>query len=430
LREELGAARRVAVGLGDGAGVVEEQRVFGAQLERLVARGLRLARLARAVERPGERVVGVDVAAPLRLFFGEAQRLGRVAVLGRKKERERARVGQAPAPHDLGERLVGPRPVARALARLAQQPRGVDQRALLVGAREELGRLLRVAAGERDPPLAHQRRRVVGEVPERAVEAGLGPVDVALVPEDHGGLGQHPGAGLGVARVEAGVDGLPRRRLRARDVAAQPAQVRGARERGQVRLEVDHALRRLDRLGVAAHLERRVAEHAERHQVVGALRQDLRGHVAGLAELVLVQPHLRPQPEAEGAVGLDAERAVGARVGVGVVARVGRLARLAHPGAAQQDPGLEPVGLRREALLVLLDQQVDRRLAARGGEGERVARRGAARLRRRGRAGLGRRGGRGRLAASGERQRGGDRGGDRETPPPGGTPAALGGGVR
>ncbi|HEU4409516.1 MAG TPA: hypothetical protein VFS43_29945 [Polyangiaceae bacterium] len=377
--------------------------------------------------------MGVEVAAALGLFFGEVKRLGRVAALGREKERERARVREAAAALDLGEGLVGPGPVAGALARLAEQPGGLDEGALLVGLGEELGRPAGVAAGERDAALADEGGRVVVEVRERAVEAGLGPLDVALVPEEQGGLHQHPGPGLGVARVEARVDGLPGDRLRPGDVAAQPAQVRGARERGQVRLEVDHALGGLDREAVAPELEGRVAEHAEGDEVVGALREDLLGEAAGLVELVLVQPHLRPQPEAEAALGLDAEHALGAGVGVGVVARVARLAGLAHPGAPEQHPALDPLGLHREALLVLLDEGVDGGLAAGRRQGERVARGGAARLRRRGRAGLGRRRGGGAVLAAGrQRDGGGERRRHREAAPPGGTPPAPGGafGVR
>ncbi len=419
--ERLARELRAAVGLAerfrDGAGVVKELRVLGAERERFIHRGLRLARPPRAVERPRERVARVDVAPLFRLFFGQPQRLGRLAALGREKERERARVRQVPPPLDLGVRRVGPRLVARPLARLAEQPRRLDQRALRVGPREELGRPPRLAARERDAPLADQRRRVVGEERERPIEAGLGPLDVALVPEDHRRLREHPRPRFGVARVDARVDRLARRRLRPLEIAVQPAQVRGARERGQVRLQVDHVLRSLDRLGVAAQLERRVAAHPERHQIARVLVEHPRRQLVRLAELVLVQPHLRPQPERQEALRVDPERPLGARVGVRVVARVARLARLAHPSAPEQHPAVDPLGLRLHPLLVLLDEPIDRGRAARRRQRERVAR-GRGRPRRLDR-GPGRSGRRRRpLAAGRERARGDERRRERAKAPP------------
>src|SRR5262245_58340934 len=62
---------------GDHPGVVVQERVPGPETQRTVCRAHRLCEPPVLVERPGQRVVRVDVAAGGRLLARESKRMGR-----------------------------------------------------------------------------------------------------------------------------------------------------------------------------------------------------------------------------------------------------------------------------------------------------------------------------------------------------------------
>src|SRR5439155_19435960 len=86
---------RAPGGRGDEAGVALELGVLGAQAERAVSGTCRLGNAAVLVERPRERVVGVDAAAGPRFLLGQAERFRQPSIVVGVEEGELTAAGRA-----------------------------------------------------------------------------------------------------------------------------------------------------------------------------------------------------------------------------------------------------------------------------------------------------------------------------------------------
>src|SRR5881296_2580691 len=86
---------RASCGRGDEAGVALELGVLGAQAERAVSGACRLGNAAVLVERPRERVVGVDAAAAPRFLLGQAERFRQPSIVVGVEEGELTAAGGA-----------------------------------------------------------------------------------------------------------------------------------------------------------------------------------------------------------------------------------------------------------------------------------------------------------------------------------------------
>ena len=203
-------------------------------------------------------------------------------------------------------------------------------------AREGAPRLHR-PPGQGHARLANERRRIVGQLYERPVEARLRPVVVALTEKDYGRLRHHPRAGLGLAAT-ARIDCEAHDVLGTFDVAVEPSNVRRAAVARQVRLEVHHRLGAARRVVHAPELEQRVAQRAEGSRVLRVRVDVALCECARLLEAVLVEEHQALEVERRRVARVDTEGGVGRRPRVEVKARIGRLASLADPRAPEQNP--------------------------------------------------------------------------------------------
>ena len=170
--------------------------------------------------------------------------------------------------------------------------------------------------------------------------------------------------------------------MAALDVAAQLPRVRGARERGGVGRQVDHALHRVERLVVAPQLEQRIAEGAVEQR---AVRVDVETELRlgeRRVEVVAGRGESR-QPRMGEVVALaeDVQRGSQRAVRQRVVARVHVHLCLLHVGEPERGPGDVVARGGLQPLLETGDHVVEARagrVAATGelgGDGDRRRRR-------------------------------------------------------
>ena len=167
---------------------------------------------------------------------------------------------------------------------------------------------------------------VVGEDPEREAELALGVGDPPVAEVELAELDVCPGGRL--CGAGGGVDRELHRLDRGGRVADQLAAVGDARVGGEARAEPVHRVKCLESLWVAAELDVRVADHAERPGRVGVELARLLPEREGVAEAVAGERQ-RAEP-ADGEVVLRVEGDGAAQHVFG--ARVpGGIARLARP---------------------------------------------------------------------------------------------------
>ena len=196
---------------------------------------------------------------------------------------------------------------------------------------------------------------VSGNMGERGAELPLRARVVASRDEKLAELQRRPGRRFGAGH--GGLGGQPHGGDRAGTVAEQLSRVRDAGVGGEARLEPRQLVEGRERLAVAAELDERVADGAERprlrgRELAGASREDER-----LAEAVARERERGEAGERDGALLVQLERPPQHRLGARVVGRVAGLARALLVGEPEQRVRRGVVGALPNLLLEAKDER-------------------------------------------------------------------------
>ena len=332
----------VAQGLLDHPPVEEKQRVPGTEVKRLVGVAERLGVAVIGVQLPGQGVGHEDAVAASPLGLRRRQAFGQVeAVVGPGEGELEVGVDAV----RLQQALLGPqqRPLAGGCFGLPADRVEVAELAHVLGDGIAVDDGLvpgdgagEVVAGPGDAGQAG-RRWGVGRVERNGPPEGrLGPVEVVAVP------GQ-------LAQVVVGEGGVGGR------LGRLPGQLEQAGGAGQVTLELpgvggagigthrgsdgQHALDGVERLGVTAELDERIAADGEHRRVLRVDRRRLLGPAEALGEVMagVGQGALARQGLVV-ALGPQAQRPVEAALRLGIELRVAGEAGLVDVGEAESAP--------------------------------------------------------------------------------------------
>jgi hypothetical protein len=248
--------------------------------------------------------------------------------------------------------------VAGGRLRLAEGDDVLRKRELRDDALQPRDRRPQPAAGDvglREPGLGG---RVVGHRRQGAAVVANGGVDLPDLQLEAAEQRAHVGVLLGDGA--AGGDRRAHRAQSARQVAVQLAEVGDARVGGEIGLAIDHLLQRAAGLVVAAELDERVDERAER--LVDHRRGGPRPLGVGQARAEVVARELERAELGQGArvAGLQREGAAHGALGADVEAGVTGLAHLLQVGAGEQCPAVGAQRGRADGGLELRDPHVGR----------------------------------------------------------------------